>query len=248
MHTGNLRKALPVILLAFLIGGAFIVAVTIGGYWKTNEQRLQELNKRFAEAKSDDEAEKTLQEIGRLEKEAREKNKEIEITFGKPFVVSLENNLQVDFQTASPSNALFPEMLASDRAKKDFIRVSGMVKNLGPRAGFFSIDAEVKTANGDINSASVDLHPYLSQREESNIVIEAAIPQGAVPVELFGTFHFTRATPEELRGAKFRMRLPTIKIEKVVKEMVIGEYILPGRTTWGMSIWTLAVRRNGSYE
>ena len=132
--------------------------------------------------------------------------------------------------------------------------IFGKVMNLGPRESSFYIDGEIKTDNGDIYNTSFNWwsekgYSNLQRREErAAFFVEAAIPQGAIPIELFGCFKpYIGADQDETK--KFRLKLSRVEKEKpLLKENLAGVYILKKSEKLVSFGGTLELNRDGTFK
>ncbi|MDP2895457.1 MAG: hypothetical protein Q8Q12_02720 [bacterium] len=173
-----------------------------------------------------------------------EEQREIGGQFGRPLVLGSdrETRFSVTFQEISLKNV--PELTSVGEGDKDFVKILGKVKNLGPRRGYLPghlcSKAEVKVDKGYVYRALVEYRPEeLEPGDEGTVVLEAGIPQGTMPVELLGE------CPEG--DVNFRVRLPKVERDKgPTKERIAGVYV--GKTYIRGGQNALTLKRDGTFE
>ena len=214
--------------MVVFLGVLLFCGLLIGcGESETGGEQTERLIGKLEQAKTEPEKEAIEKQIEELveKQEKKDEKGEIKAKFGRPFIIWTLNRANekitrfaVTFQGISLSNVTDSFLLLRGK-DKDFVKVVGKVKNLGPREGSFHISGEIKVDKGHIYSAYLakykDGRNFFQPEEERGFVIDAAIPQGTIPKELFGAF--TRKT-------RFRLNLPKVEREKPIKQSLVGTY------------------------
>ena len=199
----NLKSIIVCLSVLVLLG---VTMTGCGG--KSDEEKLEELNKRMENAESLEEIEALANQIEKLEEKIRSNVKTTKVELGKPITfwqkedgVRKITEFQITFRDPKVDKSHPYQFGWANRpiAAKEGMKYFGIeadLKNLGPRAESTSWRAEVKVNNGYIYKLRYSIKDGNSGFMTSTETIEPGksiialfyieIPEDTYPVEVFG--------------------------------------------------------------
>ena len=196
---------------------------------KSDEEKLEELNKKMENAESFEKIEAIAKQIEKLEEKIKKNVKTTKLELGKPitywqnqkeygspiekvseFKVTFKNPVIKDVPPYSSMNSFFA------RKGEKYFGIEVDIKNLGPRESVIRYEMEVKVDKGSIYELSGRIadkirDDFLKADEAGVLQLWCQIPEDTYPIEVYGELGGALHYWEETYSLKFSLNLTQFK-------------------------------------